>query len=191
MDAPLIIDHAFSEDMNNTLCHFMKNVTWYYGRKPHQDAPYSFWGTTYMQHPDFMGIGIKQALHPDAKILSEIWYECQKRLQENYQVLQIASNGQTYGQDGHMHPDDSTEGTYTLLIYATREWKVEWGGETSFYLNGNPHQNIGKNLVDIASVLPMPRRAVFFDSRLVHMGRAPNRIFSGMRITLAYKLRKK
>jgi hypothetical protein len=188
---PKIIDNAFSEEQNEQLVRLMENVTWFFGRRPHPDAPFGFWSTTYMQRPDFFDLGITVPLHPTAKIMTDVLDAVLSKVEGKYEVLQIASNGQTYGQDGHMHHDDTRKDTYTCLVYIAREWKVEWGGETSFYLDGNPHLNVGKNVIDISSVLPLPRRAVFFESSLVHMGRAPNRVFSGLRMTLAYKLRKK
>jgi len=189
-DETLVIDDAFSDELNIKLNEFMKNAPWYYGRKPHPDAPFAFWGTTFYQRPEFMDLGVTQNLHADAKILGDIMTEIAPKLNGQYEILQIASNGQTYGQDGHMHPDDHKDGTYTMLVYVNTEWKVDWGGETRFFIHGNPHDTKGNSKEDIWSVLPMPRRAVFFNSQIVHMGSAPNRVFDGLRMTLAYKMKK-
>jgi hypothetical protein len=59
------------------------------------------------------------------------------------------------------------------------EWNPTWGGETVF------HQANGDIL---ASLLPQPNRSVLFDSRIPHAGRASNRSYGGLRVTLAFKL---
>jgi len=187
-DEILIIDDAISDELNIKLVKFMKNAPWYYGRSPHPDAPFAFWGTTFYQRPEFMGLGVTKNLHPDAAILNDAMSQIAHRLDGLYEVLQIASNGQTYGQDGHMHTDDHKDGTYTLLLYVNEGWKVEWGGETRFFIHGNPHEIMGHGKEDVWSVLPMSKRAIIFNSKMVHMGSAPNRIFSGLRMSLAYKL---
>ena len=58
-------------------------------------------------------------------------------------------------------------------------WKREWEGETLFFSDPG-HVAAG---VAIA-----PNRAVFFDARMVHAGRAPSRDCPELRVSLAYKL---
>jgi hypothetical protein len=95
------------------------------------------------------------------------------------QVLRQYANGHTYGLGGQIHVDDPRDGHYTLIYYPMLEWKAPWGGETIFL------QPSG----DIAfSLMPKPNRAVFFDGRIAHAGRAPNRSFNGLRVTIAFKL---
>jgi hypothetical protein len=80
---------------------------------------------------------------------------------------------------GEPHRDDTRAGTFTLLYYPNPEWKSGWDGETVFYEQSG----------EIAfSVLLRPNRAVFFDSRILHAGRAPSRICTALRVSVAYKL---
>src|SRR5262249_54261958 len=54
-----------------------------------------------------------------------------------------------------------------------------WNGETLFY------DDRGEIVL---AVVPRPNRAVFFDSRISHVGRAPSRGCPALRVTVAYKL---
>lgn len=57
-------------------------------------------------------------------------------------------------------------------------WNMDLEGEPVFY-DGE----------DIARAwLPMPNRALFFDSRIDHAGRPPSRAFGGLRVSIAFKL---
>lgn len=40
----------------------------------------------------------------------------------------------------------------------------------------------------LSAVKPRPNRAVFFDSRILHYGKAPGRGFPGLRVTIAFKV---
>ena len=190
IDEILIIDDAFSDELNIKLNEFLLAAPWHYGRKPHPAAPYAFWGTTFYQIAGFNNLEVTRELDPDAMILNEVMQQVAPKLNGKFEVLQIASNGQTYGQDGHMHQDDNKDGTYTMLVYVNTEWKIQWGGETLLYVHGNPYQTKGNNKVDTWSVLPFSKRVVVFNSQMVHMGSAPNRIYDGLRMSIAYKLRR-
>jgi SM-20-related protein len=89
------------------------------------------------------------------------------------------ANGHTYGLGGQPHTDDARPGTFTLLYYPMPVWLPEWEGETLFYdLQGEL----------IGGVKPAPNRAVLFDSRIPHCGRAPGRACPALRVTVAFKL---
>jgi len=94
-------------------------------------------------------------------------------------VIRQYANGHTYGLGGQAHADDPRPGHFTFLYYPMPEWNPDWGGETVFHHQGG----------EIAlAVLPRPGRAVFFDGRILHAGRAPSRSFGGLRVTVAFKL---
>ena len=103
---------------------------------------------------------------------------CEGLVQGPLRVVRVYANGHTFGQGGQAHKDDLRDETYTLLYYPMPEWRREWEGETVFY-DGE----------DIARAwLPMPNRALLFDSRIDHAGRAPSRAFGGLRVSIAFKL---
>lgn len=94
-------------------------------------------------------------------------------------IARVYANGHTYGLGGRPHVDDPRDGTTTLLYYPMPTWRPEWEGETLWFDGAG---NV------IAGVPPAPNRAVLFDSRLLHAGRAPSRYCGGLRVTVAYKL---
>lgn len=96
-------------------------------------------------------------------------------LDKDFKLAHVYANGQTVGQDGSFHQDDSV---YTCLLYANPYWEIEWGGKTIFKMEGG----------EPASVSPRPRSAVLFDSKLFHYGEAPYSRCRDLRVTVAYKL---
>ncbi len=112
-----------------------------------------------------------------------IWQQarakCERLAGARLRVIRQYANGHTYGLGGSPHVDDDRPGTYTLLYYPMAEWKADWDGETCFY--------DGKGEIAFA-VQARPNRAVFFDSRIPHNGRAPSRSCPALRVTVAYKL---
>lgn len=104
---------------------------------------------------------------------------CEEKVGHPLRVVRAYANGHTYGQGGQPHVDDARPGTYTLLYYPMPEWRAEWEGETVF-LDGRGEI--------VAAVKPQPDRALLFDSRIPHYGRAPGRSFTGLRVTVACKL---
>ena len=124
----------------------------------------------------------KMDLDGDAAI-TRLWEAARKRCEEKVghalRVVRQYANGHTYGQGGQPHVDDTRPATFTLLYYPMPEWRPEWEGETVFL---DPRGEI------VAAVKPQPDRALLFDSRIPHYGRAPARSFTGLRVTVAWKL---
>ena len=116
-------------------------------------------------------------------VIDSLWKHIQPRCQalaaSDLRVVRQYANGQTYGVGGEPHVDDVRAGCYTLLYYPMEEWKSEWDGETVFY---------DERGEVILAVVPRPNRAVFFDARIRHVGRAPSRSCAALRVTLAYKV---
>jgi SM-20-related protein len=116
-------------------------------------------------------------------VVTRLWHharsQCEEHLGRPLRVLRQYANGHTYGQGGRLHQDDFSPGTYTLLYYPMPEWESDWDGETVF-------EN-GKGEI-VASIRPLPNRAVLFDSRIPHVGRAPSRQCPALRVTIAFKL---
>lgn len=113
----------------------------------------------------------------------EIWRRAQPRCEAlagvPLKVLSQYANGHTYGLGGEPHIDTSAPGSFTLLYYPNPVWENGWDGETVFYDNNG----------EVAfAVRPRPNRALFFDARVLHNGRAPSRFCTELRVTVAYKL---
>lgn len=141
---------------------------WYFGNQSHDtDAAAPFWKM------DLEGVAPLDQLWQIAQPLCEAATERPLRVARQY------ANGHTYGLGGQMHVDDARDGCFTLLYYPMPAWRTDWEGETFFY------DHRGEVL---AAVLPAPNRAVLFDSRIPHAGRAPSRRCGALRVTAAFKL---
>jgi SM-20-related protein len=119
----------------------------------------------------------------DCAAATRVWEHAKARCEQlsgfALKVVRQYANGHTYGQGGQPHRDDERPGAYTLLYYPMPEWRPEWEGETMF---------VDERGEVITAIKPERNRAVFFDSRILHAGRAPSRAFPGLRVTVAYKL---
>lgn len=119
----------------------------------------------------------------DSEPVSRLWERsraaCEQYAGQPLRVVRQYANGHTYGLGGGLHRDDARPGTWTLLYYPMPEWRIEWEGETVWV-------NTAGEV--IAAVRPAPNRAVIFDSRILHAGRAPSRVCGALRVTVAFKL---
>ena len=88
------------------------------------------------------------------------------------------ANGHTFGTQGEFHVDWYEPNGRTLLYYANSNWRPEWGGKTIFLLDKEElyYQN------------PIPNSAVLFPGNTPHMAEGTSRLFSGLRVTIAWKL---
>ena len=141
---------------------------WYFGNQ--SDATQGglpFWKM------DLDGVPALDALWQFARPL------CESAAGHPLRVVRQYANGHTYGLGGQAHTDDSRPGCFTLLYYPMPEWHPQWEGETFFYATTGEV---------ISAIVPRPNRAVFFDSRIPHAGRAPARACPALRVTVAFKL---
>jgi AraC-like DNA-binding protein len=118
----------------------------------------------------------------DDAVFTELWAsmknQCEQLVGAPLVVLRQYANGHTFGQGGSIHTDDRREGCFTLLYYPMAQWEPAWEGETAFYQNQQAFKTI----------TPKPNRAVLFDARIPHVGRAPSRACTALCISMAYKL---
>lgn len=142
--------------------------SWYFGNQSDtENASVPFWKM------DLERVAPLDALWQLARPLCEAAAGHPLRVERQY------ANGHTYGLGGQVHVDDTQPGCFTLLYYPMPVWQTDWEGETFFY-NANGQV--------ISAILPMPNRAVLFDSRIPHAGRAPARRCGHLRVTVAFKL---
>ena len=140
---------------------------WLFGNYSNEAMAIPFWKM------ELEGVPAIDALWQHAKP------RCEEFVDRRLNVVRQYANGHTYGQGGQIHTDDVEAGTYTLIYYPMPIWESIWDGET-IYQDANGEV--------AAVVMPQPNRAVFFDSRIPHAGRAPSRQFAGLRVTVAFKL---
>lgn len=162
-----IINDLVPEEVRADAWAYLMSGQWRFGSGSTSTAAQRFW------HMDLNGV----------EVFDEIWElaqpMCEQVAGRKLRVIRQYANGHTYGLGGGVHTDDSRPGTHTLLYYPMDEWQRDWEGDTVYYTAAGEIY---------ASVLPAPNRAILFDARIPHHGRAPSRLFTGLRVTVAFKL---
>ena len=102
----------------------------------------------------------------------------QKRTNTKFDLLTVYANGHTFGTKGSFHQDWYDNSERTFLLYANPEWNVEWGGNTVFDFGNGDYQ----------FSVPRPNTAIMFPGVIPHCADATTRLFSGLRVTIAWKL---
>ena len=97
-------------------------------------------------------------------------------LNKDFSIKRIYANGQTANQCGNPHYDD---GDMTFIYYPNPVWKLEDQGHLIFLKSDDEVSNV---------VTYKSNRAILFPRSIKHYSDAPHRLFSGLRISLAYKL---
>jgi SM-20-related protein len=155
------------EELRRALWEACLEKRWYFGNLSNEQGAIPFWK---------MDLDACEAA-------THVWEHARSRCEAlagmPLRVVRQYANGHTYGQGGQPHRDDDRLGTYTLIYYPMPEWRAEWEGETVF---------VDERGEILAAIKPERNRGVFFDSRILHAGRAPGRSFPGLRITVAFKL---
>jgi len=162
-----VMDDVVPATLFAEACKIGRAKGWYYGHGSREGDWGRFWKM------DLEGVAVFDTIWENLR------EPCQQRTGAPLRVLSQYANGHTYGLGGRPHLDDQRPGSYTLLYYPMSEWQDGWDGETVFY---DEQGEIS------LSVRPRPNRAILFDSRILHAGRAPSRECPALRVTVAYKL---
>lgn len=162
-----VLDDVVPADLHAAAWKACSGKHWYFGHGSHAGDWSRFWKM------DLEGKGAFDS------IWQHIRPRCEALAGGPLRVIRQYANGHTYGLGGQPHADDERPGSYTLLYYPMQEWNDGWDGETVFF---DEHGEIAM------AVRPRPNRAVVFDSRIPHAGRAPSRMCPALRVTVAYKL---
>jgi len=99
---------------------------------------------------------------------------------EKYFLVRCWAIAHQSGSHGDIHQD--TGGDYSVLLYPHENWHVNWGGETIFF---EPEK-----YEILKSILPIPNRAVVFDSNIYHCARPTTSHFLGIRYVINYLFKK-
>ncbi|MDE3197594.1 MAG: 2OG-Fe(II) oxygenase [Acidobacteriota bacterium] len=154
-----VLDDPLPADLFATACAVCTAPRWEFGHESQDHDPQPFWAMDLTGVPAFDSIW--EQMRP----------QCEALAGRQLRVIRQYATGHTYGLGGRPHFDDTRPGCFTLLLYAVPEWRPEWDGETMFF------DEAGEAM---RAVKPRPNRAVLFDSRIVHAGRAPSRGMSGI-----------
>lgn len=93
-------------------------------------------------------------------------------------LLRLYLNGHTFGTDGSPHSDTDREGEKTFVLFLTKNWRPEWGGETVIF---DRKGDIEK------AVMPRMNRLIAFPSERLHAPRPLSKLFGGLRVVLVAK----
>ncbi len=140
-------------------------------------AGWSFSGTSNSKTANFIWY---KDLNKNTYFSETLFKRIKLLIGNEYQLLRVYANGQTFGLPGSLHVDSVFTDRFTFLIYANKTWHSTWGGHTII-------QN-ESGMFD--SVIPIPNAGLFFDSRIPHCGLDPTSHCKDLRITIAYKLKK-
>ncbi len=162
-----VIDDFAPAELFAESCKVGSAKGWYFSYRSQPSGDGAFWN---LDLDDFV-------------VFKSIWQHararCERLTGASLRVIRQSASGHTYGLGGQPYVGDVSAGCYTLLYYPMAEWWDEWAGDAVFYDERG----------EIAlSVRPRPNRAILFDSRILHAGRAPSRAFEGLRVTMAYRL---
>jgi Rps23 Pro-64 3,4-dihydroxylase Tpa1-like proline 4-hydroxylase len=182
LSEPFVFDDAMPHELVEGLLGLEKDMHWYFGHTTLKNPNNVYWhreiafGTlhnrTDMHNAVFSSY---DESHPVRAYIE--WLESWL-VPKSASLLRYYFNAHTYGTDGSIHQDSKEKTDLTVVHYVTRDWDIEWGGET-VVLDENK---------DIAlSVLPRRNRLLTFPSCLEHGPRALTKSFNKLRIVLVAK----
>jgi len=151
----------------------VKRPAWSFGQIS-QTSPIStpFWMMTLTDDP-FFSTQMKSKIETAAN--------------RKFTVQRVYANGQTFGQDGTFHQDNSSDNSYTFCIYTNKQITTETsddiGGEFIFKLPNSDDDPFSR-----IAVAPLYNRGILFPAAYFHKGLAFNRYCKGLRISIAWKL---
>jgi hypothetical protein len=176
------IDQFFDEENFDTAFSILRESRWAFSNISSKEYKHKiFWVMNLNNEPFFTEVVFEQV---------------KKIIGSNYVLDRVYANGQTYGLDGAPHSDEILDNSYTFLVYMNKQWDLLWGGYTIFLnrYHDSATENVtffdGDNTNKTKKILPSPNKAVFFPGAIYHYAESPSRDFYGLRMTLAYKLRK-
>jgi hypothetical protein len=158
--------NVLNEDQQKTCLDILEQPTWgFAGRSIETDL--TFW--------------YKELKH--IIFFNEEFFNIVKKLikDEDVVIERLYANGQTFGLSGSLHQDDSGDNSFTFVYYANPYWEPQWGGDTVFYSPNGEHE--------IANFIP--NTGIIFKGNIFHAGLEPTRHFVGLRMTVAFKIKKK
>ncbi len=106
------------------------------------------------------------------------YIEAIKNIDSKWKFIRAYINSQSFGDQTFIHPDTDYEAITVIFYVLDYLWNPDFGGKTDFFDDDKE---------PTMSVFPLRGRYLITDSRLLHVGNSPNRLFIGDRFTLALK----
>ena len=178
-----VVDDLVPMELVDRLWKFAHDeASWAYKGYGAKTDPLTAWVVDIMNYFDELDADQRaqrwQELAASMPYLHRIWALVSSVAPGTFALNRVFLNGHTFGLGDGIH-DDGGADAFTFLVYITPDWDSAWGGETMFYTEATDDV--------VAAVLPKPGRLVWFDGRIPHAGRAPARLCTDLRITLAFQ----
>lgn len=158
-------EDVFSKEIVDKIQLDIASAKWQFGHKSQtRGRGYPFWIIDGLKHDPYY-----------TEYLLNI---IQEKTQQEYIISDVYANGQTFGQQGSLHTDCHDQFGRTFLYYANVMWSPDYAGKTVFVVDNDEmhYQN------------PVPNSAVLFPGKIRHMSEGVSRLFTGLRVTIAWKL---
>jgi hypothetical protein len=97
---------------------------------------------------------------------------------DNLILERVYLNGHTASSEGSPHQDSKDPNGRTFLVYCNDVWKSEYGGGTAFLAED-----------EVATIAFKPKAAIYFQNNIFHHAAPVSKNFSGLRVTLAFKMK--
>lgn len=160
-----ILNNVFAEYDLHTIKKTIEQPKWRYGHGSREDGTgVPFWIMELDDDPFFTVYLLN--------IIRELVDEPELRLEHVY------ANGHVFGDKGMPHVDSYDDDGRTFLFYANEKWNPIWGGKTCFHMEDGTYKYVN----------PSRNRAVYFPGKIYHYAEEVSRIFTGLRVTIAWKL---
>lgn len=160
-------DTVFSDEECAKISDVISGPNWYFGHGSFVvgDARrgYPFW---------------RVDLHDNEYFTKYLLNIIQEKTNQQYDLYDVYANGHTFGTQGSFHQDWHDKRGLTFLYYANQTWKPEWGGKTAFMFSDET----------MYFHLPRPNTAISFPGLIPHSAEITSRSFTGLRVTIAWKL---
>lgn len=170
-----LIENILPLELANTIYDHCNTLQWSYNWHSNKDlSPYSHWNSSLSTGLVYNTIDISNSVKPP---IIDAWNYIQQKYLSNHKLIRCYANSYTYGTEGYPHKDSVRVDDVTTILYITKNWLRQWGGETVAY-NGN----------DItASSLPQFNRGLMLSSNIWHCARGVTRICNALRTVLVFK----
>lgn len=170
-------DNFLPQELIDKIYNIIDNGGWKYGWRSNPTVGFAHWNQKFADHELLEnGLDISDLLTDET--LQSAWQYIQENYFPNHILLRCYANAHTYGIEGYPHSDSNRIQDETVVIYLNKNWRKEWGGETSIFIE----ENVEK------AVLPKYNRAVIFPGAAQHVSRNVTRICPDLRITLMFKI---
>tara|TARA_B100001996_G_scaffold219917_1_gene169055 strand:+ start:1474 stop:2001 length:528 start_codon:yes stop_codon:yes gene_type:complete len=170
MDQPIVFNQILPEDKFNEVSNLFNFGEWRLSNvsdisKTNQYHSWELNETT--------GVRPSNLLYYDVAIYIKLIIK--KFIRKEIECVRVHTNGQTFGQGAEFHKDFDTPDYYTFILFTSKDWDVQWGGEF-----------VCRNDSNFWSVPYQSNGGVLIPSNWYHYGASPNVMTDRIRTSLAY-----